>query len=71
MIVCNYLSAMKASATPAEINYFMESVGYDIERNKNVTQSNAVFGVFNGYILPSQKRLPKPLYLFDKLCSIA
>ncbi len=29
---------MKASATPAEINYFMESVGYDIERNKNVTQ---------------------------------
>ena len=38
MIVCNYLSAMKASATPAEINYFMESVGYDIERNKNVTQ---------------------------------
>ena len=29
---------MKASATPAEINYFMESVGYDIERNKNATQ---------------------------------
>lgn len=29
---------MKASATPAEINYFMESVGYDIEKSKNVTQ---------------------------------